>query len=271
MREIRKNTYRKKPLLSRQLVKKRVLSTMRALSLLLQKKQRSLRTFSLRPHLFTLHRNFVANDPSNVDVGMVHVTIEEATTMTTQALMRIGWDEEDAATQAEIMVAAELCGNNQGLVKMYQPALMAPSPKRGGKPILTRETAISAVINANQSPGMIAAMTASNTVVQKIQSSQLPLAMACSYNSSTSSGQLAYYVERMARNHGLIALACGNSPEFVAAAPGARPVLGTNPLAVSIPTASGDPFTVRGCMKKEKTWIDVETAHSRMTNALFIV
>ena len=32
------------------------------------------------------------------------------------------------APQAEIMTAAELCGNNQGLVKMYQPALMAPAP-----------------------------------------------------------------------------------------------------------------------------------------------
>ena len=38
----------------------------------------------------------------------------------------IGWDDEDAGLQAEIMTAAELCGNNQGLVKMYQPALMRP-------------------------------------------------------------------------------------------------------------------------------------------------
>jgi L-2-hydroxycarboxylate dehydrogenase (NAD+) len=192
-------------------------------------------------------RSFVADDTderSKPEVGMVHVTIEEATAMTRQALIKIGWDEEDASTQAEIMVAAELCGNNQGLVKMYQPSMMAPSPKRGGKPIIARETPISAVIDAQQSPGMIAAMTASNTVAQKIKSSGLPIAIACSHNSSTSSGQLAHYVERMARHHGLIGLACGNSPEFVAAAPGARPVLGTNPLAVSIPTL-GDPFTVR--------------------------
>jgi L-2-hydroxycarboxylate dehydrogenase (NAD+) len=224
---------------------------MRALSSLLLRKQRSFTMVSPRlpqlpslPELY-LHRTFGSEDKQlKAEVGMVHVTIDEATTMTLQALMKIGWDEEDAATQAEIMVAAELCGNNQGLVKMYQPSLMAPSPQRGGKPIITRETAISAVIDAQQSPGMIAATTAVHTVVQKIQSSGLPLAMACAHNSSTSSGQLAYYVERLARDHGLIALACANSPEFVAAAPGARPVLGTNPLAVSIPTLE-DPFTVR--------------------------
>lgn len=64
-----------------------------------------------------------------------------------------------------------------------------------------------------------------------------------SYNTSTSSGQLAFYVERMARQ-GFIGLAAANSPELVSAAPGATPVFGTNPLAVGIPTAAGPyPFT----------------------------
>jgi LDH2 family malate/lactate/ureidoglycolate dehydrogenase len=179
------------------------------------------------------------------EVGMVHVTIDEATEMTTKALRRIGWDEYDATVQAEIMVAAELCGNNQGLVKMYQPLLMAPSTNVQ-KPIVTRETAISAVVDARQSPGMIAAITASDLVVQKVQSSNLPIAIVCSHNSSTSSGQLAHYVERIARNHNMIGIAMCNSPEFVAAGPKATPTFGTNPLAISIPLADSPyPYTVR--------------------------
>ncbi len=55
------------------------------------------------------------------------------------AQKKCGWDDEDAALQAEIMTAAELCGNNQGLVKMYQPALMAPSPG-ASKPTVERDT-----------------------------------------------------------------------------------------------------------------------------------
>ena len=58
------------------------------------------------------------------------VTIADAQAKTKQALKMIGWDDEDAGLQAEIMTAAELCGNNQGLVKMYQPALMAPHQGR---------------------------------------------------------------------------------------------------------------------------------------------
>ena len=179
----------------------------------------------------------------------VPVSIEEAQTMTTQALRQIGWDKDDATLQAKIMVAAELCGNNQGLVKMYNPQLMAPAPN-AGKPIVERDTPSSAVINANQAPGMLAAVMAADLVAQKLltttTASDLPLniAVVSAYNTSTSSGQLAFYVERIARQ-GLIGISLCNSPEFVAAAPGGKPVFGTNPLAVGIPQA-GDaaPFTV---------------------------
>ncbi len=139
------------------------------------------------------------------------------------------------------MTAAELCGNNQGLVKMYQPEMMAPAPG-ASKPTIERETLVSAVINANQSPGMLAAVTASDLAVSKITSPQLPISIVTAYNTSTSSGQLAFYVERIA-SRGLVGIAMANSPEFVAAAAGGKPVFGTNPLAVGIPSATDIPFT----------------------------
>lgn len=157
--------------------------------------------------------------------------------MTALALQKIGWDDEDANLQAEIMTAAELCGNNQGLVKMYQPAMMAPSPD-AAKPAVERETPTSAVINANQAPGMLAAVSAADLAVKKVIEGVSPISIVSAYNTSTSSGQLAFYVNRMAKN-GVIGIALANSPEFVAAAPGGKPVFGTNPLAVAVPTADG--------------------------------
>jgi len=156
----------------------------------------------------------------------------------------IGWDDDDASLQAEIMTAAELCGNNQGLVKMYQPSLMAPA-EGAGKPTIERDTPTSAVVNANQSPGMLAAVTAADLAASKVLDSDnnSPISIVSSYNTSTSSGQLAFYVERMAKK-GLIGISLANSPEFVAAAAGGKPVFGTNPLAVGIPTTTpGYPFT----------------------------
>jgi LDH2 family malate/lactate/ureidoglycolate dehydrogenase len=176
------------------------------------------------------------------EVGVVHVPIDEARDTTAKALQMIGWDHEDAALQAEIMTAAELCGNNQGLVKMYQPQLMAPSPN-AAKPSVERETPTSAIINANQSPGMLAAIMAADLAVKKVKDSASPIAIVCSNNTSTSSGQLAFYVERMARQ-GIVGIAMANSPEFVSAAKGGKPVFGTNPMAVGIPQKGSFPFTV---------------------------
>lgn len=175
--------------------------------------------------------------------GFVNVSIEEAQSKTAEALRKIGWDEDDASLQAEIMTAAELCGNNQGLVKMYQPALMAPSPD-ASKPMMERDTPTSAVMNGNQAPGMLAAVMAADLAVEKCQTSGGAISIVSTYNTSTSSGQLAFYVERMAKE-GLIGIAMANSPEFVAAAPGGKRVFGTNPLAVGIPQSGGHshPFT----------------------------
>ena len=187
---------------------------------------------SCRRPLTSVTRRFFSDQP-----GFVNVSIEEAQSMTAQALKQIGWDDEDANLQAEIMTAAELCGNNQGLVKMYQPALMAPS-QDAAKPVTERETSTSAVINANQAPGMLAAVTAADLATKKVLEGASPISIVTSYNTATSSGQLAFYVNRMAQK-GVIGIAMANSPEFVAAAAGGKPVFGTNPLAVAVPTADG--------------------------------
>lgn len=172
----------------------------------------------------------------------ITVTIDQARSTTAMALEKIGWDAHDAALQAEIMTAAELCGNNQGLVKMYQPTMMQPAPN-SGKPSIERETNNSAVLNANQAPGMLAAVMGADKAVELCRDKKNTVAIVCTHNTSTSSGQLGYYVERIARQ-GLIGICMANSPEMVAAAKGGKPVFGTNPLAVGIPQAGPYPFIV---------------------------
>jgi LDH2 family malate/lactate/ureidoglycolate dehydrogenase len=82
------------------------------------------------------------------------------------------------------MTAAELCGNNQGLVKMYDPTMMAPAPN-SEKPTVERDTPTSAVINGNQSPGMLGAVTAADLTIEKVKKSSVPIAIVSSYNTST--------------------------------------------------------------------------------------
>ena len=177
----------------------------------------------------------------------VTVSVHEAQSTTAQALRMIGWDDEAADVQAEIMTAAELCGNNQGLVKMFNPSLMAPQPG-AGKPVVERETATSAAINANQAPGMLAAVTASDLAADKALENNV--AVVSAYNTSTSSVERpARVLWRSGRREnfytGLVCLALANSPEFVAPSAGASSVFGTNPLAAKRRSTqkAGAPFT----------------------------
>lgn len=172
----------------------------------------------------------------------VQVPIEEARSVTAAALRKLGWDKHEASLQADIMLGAEICGNNQGLVKMYQPALMAPAPG-AKKPTIERDTPSSAVVNGNGSPGMLAAVTAADLAADKVTAAADAPAIAIvgTHNTSTSSGQLGFYAKRMAAR-GVIGICMANSPEFVAAAAGGKPVFGTNPVAVGVPT-TGPPLT----------------------------
>ena len=157
-----------------------------------------------------IHRlllNAVPGTAATRAMSTTSVPIDKARAMTKQALKMIGWDDEDAGLQAEIMTAAELCGNNQGLVKMYVPALMAPA-KRAKKPTVERNTPTSAVVNANQSPGMLAAVMAADLAVEKVKASEGPIAIVGAKNTSTSSGQLAFYARRMAEQ-GVVGASCG--------------------------------------------------------------
>ena len=43
-----------------------------------------------------------------------------------RVLTGLGWDAQAANVQADIMLFAELHGNNQGLVKLLDPSQMAP-------------------------------------------------------------------------------------------------------------------------------------------------
>jgi hypothetical protein len=76
---------------------------------------------------------------------------------------------------------------------------MKPAPG-AAKPTIERDTPTSAVVNANQSPGMLAAVRAADLAASKVLAGTAgPIAMVTAYNTSTSSGQLAFYVERMAK------------------------------------------------------------------------
>ena len=165
---------------------------------------------------------------------MPKVAIKTAGETAFLAMRSLGWDEESARVQAEVMLWAELHGSNQGLTKLANPAGMAPAAG-AGKPALERVSAVSAVVNGNGAPGMLALRLAVDTAVSKARLGA-GLSLVGVRGTRTSSGMLAYFGERLAAS-GLVGIIFATSPEFVSMVPGGKGVFGTIPVCFAFPTA----------------------------------
>ena len=69
------------------------------------------------------------------------------------------------------------------------------------------------------------------------------MALVGVHSTTTSSGMLAYYGERLAAQ-GLVGILAATSPEFVSMVPGGDGVFGTNPICFAFPQAGEAPFVV---------------------------
>lgn len=163
------------------------------------------------------------------------ISIEELRELTVGALRSQGYDEDEVPVITEILLYAQLRGNNQGVVKLIGKGM----PKDPGvKEIeIEKETHLSVRLNGNQNQAMLVVNRAMEIVLEKAGKSGF--AMAGTNNTSTSSGAIGYFARKIA-DAGFIGFVFSRAPERVAAYGSYRPVFGTNPIAVALP-AKPDP------------------------------
>jgi LDH2 family malate/lactate/ureidoglycolate dehydrogenase len=166
------------------------------------------------------------------------ISIDELTDLTTKAIEGFGYDEEETDAIREILLYAQLRGNNQGIVKLIGKGI--PRDPKAGDIIIEKETPLSARINGNRNHAMIVVRNAMNIALAKAQKSGFGI--VGTFNTNTSSGAVGYVASVLAR-HGFVAFVFGRSPERVAMHGSYEPVFGTNPLAIGIPTGD-DPIVL---------------------------
>ena len=113
----------------------------------------------------------------------------------------------------------------------------SPNFKLPRRPIrLLRETEISAAFDGGNNVGMLALFHAAEATIRRSVSAH-GMALV-SVNDAWMSGRSAYYVEMIA-NAGLVAIHTAASSRLVAPPGGIEAVLGTNPVAIAIPSSRG--------------------------------
>jgi cystathionine beta-lyase len=164
----------------------------------------------------------------------VTVPIDELTETCRRAIKTYGYDDDETRILLDVMLYAQLRGNNQGIIKVTTKGI-ARDPSATPATI-THETKLSAAYDGGKNAGMVVLHRAMENAIDKAKAHGVGVCGTC--NTFTSTGALGYYAEKVA-NEGLIALVLAVSPEFVAPAGAIEPIFGTNPIGVGIPTATG--------------------------------
>src|SRR5262249_61599923 len=98
-----------------------------------------------------------------------------------------------------------------------------------------KETATPLASDGGNNVGMLVLFHAAQATIKKAAAHGIALV---SVTDAWMSGRSAYYVEMIA-NSGLVALHTAASSQLVAPPGGTRPILGTNPIAIAIPSSRG--------------------------------
>jgi LDH2 family malate/lactate/ureidoglycolate dehydrogenase len=169
-------------------------------------------------------------------LGRVHLNVTDARDLAEGALRSIGFDHDEARIVADHVIDAALCGYEySGLAKILNivDSEHFKLPRRPMK--VLRETDVSIAFDGGNNVGMLSLFYAAEAIIKKAAAHGIAL---ISVNDAWMSGRSAYYVETIA-NAGLVAIHTASSSRLVAPLGGARAMLGTNPLAIAVPSSCG--------------------------------
>ena len=166
--------------------------------------------------------------------GRINLSVLDARDLAEGALRGVGYGDDEARIIADHVIDAALCGYEySGLAKILNIP-EAEHFKRPRRPMkVLRETAVSVAFDGGNNVGMLALFHAAEATIKKAAAHGIALV---SVTDAWMSGRSAYYVEMIAKA-GLVAIHTAASSRLVAPPGGAEAVLGTNPIAIALPSA----------------------------------
>lgn len=170
------------------------------------------------------------------------VQVDKLRACVQSVLQHNGMPEDQAALVADCMVDADLRNiSSHGVTRlgMYLAAMDEGGIQRQFQFDVVSDAPAVAVLDVKGSHGIVAAHIAMKMAMQKAQ--QFGIGMV-NVRHSNHCGELGYFT-RLAASAGMIGIAASNAPENMAPWGSAEKFLGTNPLAIAIPTKN-DPFSL---------------------------
>jgi LDH2 family malate/lactate/ureidoglycolate dehydrogenase len=159
------------------------------------------------------------------------VKLTDLKNLAKKAILKYGYTGKEAGSILEVLLYAQLRGNNQGVVKLIGNGI--PKAPDTGKIEIEKDTKISALVNGHKNHAMVVVNYAVDLAIKKAQEHGIGLVGVNHIN--TSSGAIGHYAKRIAKKN-MIGFVFAGSSETVAAQGSYEPIFGTNPLALGVPT-----------------------------------
>lgn len=158
------------------------------------------------------------------------VSLTELRGQVEKVLVHNGYDLSEIPVIAEILLYAQLRGNNQGIVKLTGKGM--PKDHRAGPIGTLKETPLSLLLDGNHNLGMVVVQTGMQQIIEKV--GKTGFAMLGTRNTASPSGAIGYFAREIARR-GFIGWVFSGSYPMVAPWGSSEPLFGTNPIAIGIP------------------------------------
>jgi len=159
------------------------------------------------------------------------IAIEELQTLGRKAVKTFGYNDGETQAILDVLMYAQMRGNNQGLVKLIGKGI--PKDPRASEMQVVRETACSTLLDGAYNMAIIAVQKAVELALEKTR--EHGFGIVGTNNTYDSSGAIGYYASDIA-NTGNIGLVFAGSPPTVCTHGSHEPVFGTNPLAIGVPS-----------------------------------
>jgi len=162
----------------------------------------------------------------------MRISIQELKKLSKKAISKYGYSEEESTVILDMLMYAQLRGNDQGIVKLIDKGI--PKNERATTPTIEKETPTTAIINANFSMEAIAMEKAVAMVIKKAK--EMGIAIVGTHTGAGSSGAVGYWSRKIA-NQGLVGITMSSYPFAMVPPHGSyEPMFCTNPIAWGVPT-----------------------------------
>ena len=162
----------------------------------------------------------------------VRLSVIEAQELGEQALRKVGFTREEAATIATHLVDASLWGYEFAGLPRIPVIAERPELKKPRTPLsIIKESPVSALLDGGNNVGYINILRAAEIAIDKASKSAIAI---IGVRNSWFSGRNAYYLEKIARA-GFAAIYIASSTPTVVPPGARRKALGTNPMAIALP------------------------------------